>query len=47
MTLNNIESNKINNTKSKMNLTHFIMLHIDQSFKYEYASSNFNFIIRF
>ena len=30
MTLNNIESNKINNTKSKMNLTHFIMLHIDQ-----------------
>ena len=23
------------------------MLHIDQSFKYEYSSSNFNFIVSF
>ena len=41
LTLSNIETNKINKKQSKMNLT----LHIDQSFKYEYSSPNFNFNI--
>ena len=40
LTLNNIETDEINK-KRKMNLT-LMILHIDQSFKYEY-SSNFDF----
>ena len=45
--MNNIETNKINKKQSKMNLNSHDMLHIDQSFKCEYASSNFNFINSF
>ena len=43
--LNNIETNEINK-KRKTYLTHD-MLHIDQILKYEYSSSNFNFIVSF
>ena len=46
-TMNNIETNKINKKQSKMNLNSHDMLHIDQNFKCEYSSSNFNFINSF
>ena len=42
LTLNNIETNKIN---KKRKISH--MLHIDQNFKCEYSSSNLNFIVSF